>query len=378
MQRPKIDQYFADKGINVYYNTLGMTEELVRSYVATFQPVVDSSNAVSSQHVKQQCYETMYDIEPRTKMTGFEQVAKQDRAFREKIVSYLTDVFYGPAMNVAQKSESSSDYKTLLTDSLSKIKDPIIYLSGGIDSELLARALLDANKVFKSMLFLWTDRNGNLINEYEAKYARDFCQKNGLDLEEFTVDVETLWETEEFFEFAKNIQVRSTHVLTHAWAVKMLSEKYPHATHLFGGEVRFMKDVNNTDSIAKIVFLDKIDPPGYDQANAYLVTSFSPSGCSVLLSYNQDGTWAIVFTGSGLPPGPVSGFWTTTPGSLYQFSTNSGGSWFSILGDTLIAGVGVSGGPGEISSGTIPILVRVIGETSPVVSSQIILTATSV
>ena len=377
MQRPRIDTYFAEKGITVYYNTLGHTEELVNAYVSRFDALLQSDSSNRSQNIKQLCYETMWDIKPRTKRTGFEDVQSQDKAFRQRISKHIRDIFYGPTLHVPRDIQSSHDYSELLVDSLKSIHDPVLYLSGGVDSEVVARALLEAGKDFVPVIFKWTDRAGKVINQYELDFALAFCSKHNLNADVQTVDVEALWETEEFFVFAQDIQIQSTHQLTHAWVVQQVADRYPSATHLFGGEVRFFSSVEQ-DKPVNIVFLDKIDPPGYDQVTAYLVTSFSPSGCSVLLSYNQDGTWAIVFTGIGIPPGPVTGFWTTTPGSLYEFSTNSGVSWFSIVGDTLIAGVGVTGGPGESSSGTIPILVRVIGETSPVVSSQIILTAISV
>lgn len=379
MQKPKIDQYFAKKGISVYYNTLGMTEDLVRAYVTAFRPVLEKKGVVSSHLVKQACYETLYQIEPRLKMTGFEQVETQDRAFREKIVSYITDVFYGPVLNVEQTSQSDHDYKTLLVDTLKSVDLPVLYFSGGIDSELVANALIDAEKTFKPVLFLWLDQNHNVINQYEANFARDFCKSKGLELEEYKIDVESLWLSSEFFEFAKDIQIHSTHVLTHAWAVKLLSEKYPTSTHLFGGEVRFTRSVNDDNQLVDIVFLAKVNPPGYDQSNAYTVFSFSPSGCGIVLYYDQTGTWTIDRFGGvgGVTPGPLTGTWTTTPASNYEISTNGGFSWFPIVGNTVIGGVGVGGGSGETNSITIPMILRVVSDSGNTVVSQLNLQADS-
>lgn len=117
MQTPRIDQYFDKKGIKVYYNTLGHTEELVNAYISTFNSLVDLSNGKRSQYVKHTCYNKLYNLEYRQKLTGFEDLATQDKNFREKIVSHLDNIFYGPTYTIKNNEVPSNlDYKTCLVN----------------------------------------------------------------------------------------------------------------------------------------------------------------------------------------------------------------------------------------------------------------------
>lgn len=394
MQQPKIDKYFSEKNIKVHYNTLGHTPELVNAYVSTFQNIVDLSLYKRSQDVKHTCYNKLYDVVDRPKLTGFEDVVSEDKKFREKIVGYLTDVFYGPTLTLSKDSvQSTTDYKTLLVESVKKIDNPVLYLSGGLDSEIVARALIDAGKKFIPVAFMWKNNEDLVINQSELNYAIDFCKQNNLNLDIMELNVISLWETTEFFEFAKDIQLQSTQQLTHAYTINLVNEKYPNSTHLFGGEVRFNIQ-NQEDSIVNVVFLDKVDPPGY---NGQLYEAFTggalASSCS--LRYNgDDGLYTIVRIQIG---GNTSGVWTTTFSSSYEYRITSvtidqsyiGGQtipdsagpfptvWTPITGDTLICRSRIVD-PFAIIQATFGIEVRVVGETSPVVSSTISLRAEGV
>jgi hypothetical protein len=315
MQRPRIDTYFASKGINVYYNTLGHTEELVNAYVSRFDALLQSDSSNRSQNIKQLCYETMWDIKPRTKRTGFEDVLIQDKAFRQRISKHIRDIFYGPTLHVARDIKSTDDYRTLLIESLKKVEKPVLYLSGGVDSEVVARALLETGTKFVPVIFKWTDRSGKIINQYELDFALAFCSKHNLTADVQTLDVESLWETEEFFLFAQDIQIQSTHQLTHAWVVQQVADRYPGATHLFGGEVRFFSS-SEKDKPVNVVFLEKVDPPAYND-NFFQSSSGGASNASVTLRYDAtSGNYFITRFPSGVTN---TGQWTTTPASSYEY-----------------------------------------------------------
>lgn len=388
MQKPKIDQYFSNKNIKVYYNTLGHTEELVNSYIATFQDVVTESNCDRSQDVKHKLYGLMYDMEPRTKYTGFEKLSTQDKDFRQRVVSQLSDIFYGPTKIVDKKYHTEKDYKKLLVESLKDIDNIILYFSGGLDSELLANALLDSKKDFRAITFAWKDNQGSTINCEEMSYAIDYSQKHNLPLEIIDLNVEELWQTEEFYNFAVDIQIQSTHQLTHAYAINIVESKYPNSTHLFGGEVRFHITTNQNNEVVNLVFLDKVDPPTWDGLDIIGTSSTAAAGARLI--YRADtGAWSA----TGTPVGSnLSGTWTTTTGSSYEYSVIS----MSIIEDTgttiftpapinvptAYAPIGspttlcnVRAESTSIAAATYTISVRVVGETSPVVTGTIELRA---
>lgn len=321
MQTPKIDQYFSKKNIKVLYNVLGHTEELVNAYVSTFNSVVELAIGKRSQHVKHDCYNKLYSLENRRKLTGFEDLKARDNKFRNKIVCHLDNVFYGPTLTIKNTEIIPNlDYKTCLLKSLKNIDNPILYLSGGLDSEVLAHALLDAGIKFVPVAFKWTNNLGHIVNESELEYAIKFCKNHNITLDMMELNVEELWESNEFFTFAQDIQLQSTQQLTHAYVVNLVNDKYPNSTHLFGGEVRFY--IENQDSdIVNVVFLDKVNPPTYN-GNTYAVSSGGIQNCAVQLVYYGDtGQFQVESQVGGNPIiVQASGLWTTTPAPIeYEY-----------------------------------------------------------
>lgn len=389
MQKPKIDQYFSNKNIKVYYNTLGHTEELVNSYIATFQDVVTESNCDRSQDVKHKLYGLMYDMEPRTKYTGFEKLSTQDKDFRQRVVSQLSDIFYGPTKIVDTKYHTEKDYKKLLVESLKDIDNIILYFSGGLDSELLANALLDSKKDFRAITFAWKDNQGSTINCEEMSYAIDYSQKHNLPLEIIDLNVEELWQTEEFYNFAVDIQIQSTHQLTHAYAINIVESKYPNSTHLFGGEVRFHITTNQNNEVVNLVFLDKTNPPPWDGTTIQGSSSNAVAATARLTYYGSNGN----YLGRGLPFGTnTTGTWTDTPAASYEYSVTAitinfspGTTTFTpdvldvptayapIGPTTTLANVSATGL--SIANATYTISVRVVGQTTPVVTGTVTLLA---
>ena len=69
MERTALDKYFLDRDINVIWNTIGHTEELVRAYVADTQRLVDTSKSKQSHLIKQLCYSLFYKMDSRSKFT---------------------------------------------------------------------------------------------------------------------------------------------------------------------------------------------------------------------------------------------------------------------------------------------------------------------
>ena len=323
MHVDKIDNYFAERGTKVIYNCLGHTEELVRSYIKDFQTLVDSSNRKESQYVKTSCYSSMYDIESRPKFTGFENYKKIDRNFRKNISSLIYEPQFSPTLIVDPiENEVNSDYKTELKKFVSAIDNPLLYLSGGIDSELVALAMLDSGKKFTPVIFQYTNNLGQVVNLFDTNYAINFCSNNGLFPIIKTINIEELWQSTEFKKLAIDLQIQSPHLVTHAYMVELMKYQFSDHTHVFGGEVRFYSYHELDDGrMANLVLLAKI-APGYN-GSQYTANSFTgPTPASLYLYYFSDGTWTISGTGNQSVD-TDSGTWTTTPGSSYEFRVSA-------------------------------------------------------
>ena len=394
----KIEEYFANKGIKVRYNTLGNDETLVKAFVHNFQNDVDSSSGKSSQYVKDDLYGRLYPIKSRTKLTGFEKFKKMDIGFRTKM-SPVIPLHFTPLMAVDKTTESSSiDYKDALKNSLKTIENPLLYLSGGIDSELVCLALLDAGIQFQTVMFEWVDDTDFILNEEDLSFAREFCRVHNISPIVERVNVQSLWKSLEFEQMAIDIGIVSPQIITHAYSIQLMSKKFPDVTHLFGGEVRFQSDylLDNGEQ-TNLVYLDKVFYPGYNGVTYTLTENgggFGVDRLALYLSYGSlgPGYWSVTTDGVGsLATSPITaatyGQWTTTPGSSYQYRITAVSSTVSSpyavpdIAPTAYAAVqdvivslgplGVDGGSTQNWAANWTIQVRVVGQATPVCTTTI-------
>ena len=323
MNIDKIDKYFADRGTKVVYNCLGHTENLVRSYVKKFHAIVENGYRKESQHVKHSCYSTMYELKPRNKFTGFEKFRTIDKNFRKQISALITEAQVSPTLVVDNvDNDVSDDYKSELKSFVSTIDNPILYLSGGIDSELVANAMIDKGVKFIPVIINYVNNANQSFNLFDVNYAYKFCAKYNLYPITKTINIEELWNSTEFAKLAIDLQIQSTHLVTHAYIIELMKNDFPDHTHVFGGEVRFYTYHQLDDGrMANLVLLAKI-APGYN-GSQYTATSFTGgTPASLYLDYNSDGTWTISGTGNQSVD-TDSGTWTTTPGSSYEFRVSA-------------------------------------------------------
>ena len=324
MHQDRIETYFSKKGINVIFNTLGHTPELTHSFVSDYRDIVDKSPRKKSQFVKMSTYSDMYTFEVRPKLTGFEHYKTKDKLFRDSIQKFITEHQYSPSLQVDNIDlDKTKSYKTLLSNSLEKIENPLLYLSGGLDSELVAYAFLEKNIKFKTVIFEYVDDNGKITNLNDISYAYKFCKRNGIIPEIMSIDIDKLWDSEYFKRLAIDLQYASPQLSTYAHMVELMSAKYPTATHLFGGEVKFFTDYwADNGERANIVLLAKVTP-SYDNQN-YGWTATCSTGSETSLAYFNDGSWSILGFDYVQEFTIVSGSWySTTPTFNYMIRVSS-------------------------------------------------------
>ena len=411
MEKPVIDKYFEQKGIRVRFNTLGHTELLVRSYLKDFQFEVNGAYRRTSEDVKHACYNKLYPVKARPKFTGFETLKKQDNQFRKDINFFITTPQFSPLLTVEHDSDKNIEvsYKTALKESLLNIENPIVYISGGLDSEIVANAFVEIGKKFIPLIYYYVDDYGNLLNKHDIGYAYAFCKKHGLNPVIKQLNVPKLWQTVEFRQLAIDLQIASPQLVTYAYMIQQTDEQYPNHTHVFGGEVRFRSNYQYADRNYNLVFLDKL-VPGYN-GQTYLSPALLFGGFSTvgLIYYGNSleapGTWEVQSYAEGFPQ-PVTianGVWTTTPelgpyevivtGGTLLFRT--GNAWNNYYPQTFpqtipMIGAGQlicyteAGINQPLPYGTYSeiqfewnIDAKVVGEVSPVVSSTIILQSIS-
>ena len=342
---PASKKLFAELGISVEFNTLCMTRDLIQAYIAETSDIVNAEESKNSQFVKYACYSHFYDLAPRYKMTGFE-------AFDNLTAAYKIEqgfAYKGPSSNSSITCETPetivTPYVELLRAELSSITKPVaLYLSGGLDSEFVALALLDAKKEFTPIIFNWLDSNGKVTNTAELVYAFEFCRKHKLTPVVESVSIPNLWESAEFKQLSQDTHLTSPQLTTHAYMVKMMHERMPAVMHLFGGEVRYVKRmIKSNDKEVNVVKLAK--PPFVYSAtvsgNNLLFNSAS------LIAVGWDGIAPVQVTLNANNVGSTS---TSSPAMTFNTTGAPVGSTFVIGG--VIVGCGGTGGPGGGGAGS--------------------------
>lgn len=393
--RTKIDNFFNKKGIAVYYNALGATEPLIKSFLSNYKEDIDKTSFKVSSEIKNVIYNKIFPITFRHKKTGFEAVKNLDNKFRDSIKTSIIEPQFSPILLVEnQKCDSQVNYKENLIDFVKTIKNPLIYFSGGIDSELLLKACISATVNFEVVIFEWFNSDGELLNNYELGYAYAFCKQHNISPIVKQINIEKLWVDKTFVEFAINLQIQSPQLATHAYMIDSMSKEYVDFTHMFGGEIKFKKNyLMDNGTIANLVYLDKLNP-GYNGVTYGVSDDGGGFGVQVTigLNYNSNGSWVVQASGGNQTGSPTSGSWTDTPSSTYEFRitnvNNIQGSpepsgptgWFTIAGGTNICTcTAASQGPGDFGNtdAIFDIEVRVVGQTVPLQSSSIRLVASA-
>lgn len=389
---PRVEDYFKNLGIDVEFNTIGLSKSLRDAFVFETKDLINSTEYKRSEFFKHECYSKFYNLEFRNKMTGFENVDELAKEFKIKQSGSLYDLQFS-GCDLVEDFCGFTDYKNLLKEELNNIQKPILlYLSGGIDSEFVAMALLDANIKFTPVIFKWTSVHGIELNDAETKYAINFCNNNSLTPIIKIVDIYNLWNSDNFYKLSDELQLFSAHLTTHAYMVKMMDIEFPNNKHLFGGEVRYRTDyVMDDNSLSNLVSLGKV-VPGFNSA-LYTEEGTSSSTASIFLELHNDGTWQVLGSGASGPGSPGSGTWTTTPGTTYEYristisassvSPSGAGSivpssaptsWSTITSTVVAFAVNALStasppGPGTCSA-SFTIDFRKVGDVTPVVSAN--------
>jgi len=327
-----LDRYLEDRGIDVQWNTLGLTPELRRLFIEDTQHIVDASDTRESHHVKHACYSLFQEMEVRPKLTGFEAFADRDLELRSELSSIVTESQFTPTEilertpGVRANPETRGYYDTLvaaLTDLNDKPK--LVYFSGGLDSELMLRAILDSiakypvdnNLPVTVVTLVWMDDKGIVQNYEDVEFARIFCRVHNIQFYTQAFNITKLWASPEFKDFMVATQLTSPQLATYAWAAKELDTVHPGHRHLFAGEVRYRSNfVQDDQTEANIVYLTKLSPA----YNGQTYTATYGIGAYSGLVYDQAGKWWKIVTDNTpwttvFPANPFAG--------TAQFSNNN-------------------------------------------------------
>lgn len=208
------------------FSFLSSSKEAINAFVAKAIVKLNGSD-VESNHVKLAIYQDEYDIRARNKYTGFEHISTHDATVRAKLKLFLGDNELQTTTESIDNPVDPVSFRESLKRQALELMDSqnIVYMSGGVDSEVVALAFLDAKVKFTVVIFSWLDAKGNVLNAYDTKYAFEFCASHNIKPLVKFFDIETFWYSDEIFKYAARYRCSSPQILTYHKMVEIVDSE---------------------------------------------------------------------------------------------------------------------------------------------------------
>ena len=201
----------------VIFSFLTSSRDAINAFVASAVNKINDYS-LESNVVKFDIYNESFDLVPREKYTGFEKFTELDKAVRAILKEYLGEQDSPTEYEEYQQTrEDDVGFREALKRQAKTLegKTNVLYLSGGVDSEIVAMAFLDAGVKFYPVIFSWVDNNGVRLNDFDTKFAVEFCAANNLKPVYSELNIEQFWESAEILEYADKYLCSSPQILTY-------------------------------------------------------------------------------------------------------------------------------------------------------------------
>ena len=138
------------------------------------------------------------------------------------------------------KEECIITAKILGQEAASLNRIPMIFLSGGLDSEVVVKAFIEADVDFQAVTF----RFNNNLNQHEINYVEKFANRHDITVRYLDIDIVTWLETTE----AKNMFINSyctyTEMLPHMKLMDLVWDQWQGMPVLGNGDLYVARDIN--------------------------------------------------------------------------------------------------------------------------------------
>ena len=230
------DLYLESKGVRSCYALLCSKQSLVNSFITETRHLLNPNAGYLSQFSKHGLYSQYFpDLETRIKFTGFEKVRRADLEIRKRLREIVTVI--ASDMQDTYSTDHLS-FKEEMHNVLSDIKNPLLYLSGGIDSEFVARWFLEFGIPFETVTISWS-YNRCAVNLHDVTYAVKFCKEYGIKYREINLSLEQFWESPRLVDISKSINRTSPQHCAYVMAVEHINSIIENKTHIMAGENRY-------------------------------------------------------------------------------------------------------------------------------------------
>jgi hypothetical protein len=194
-------------------------------------------------------------VQGRPKYTGFEKIDhSRDSLLRKRLRAHIQDdgdLYSSRTLMVAPQTDDVEPcierYRSSLVTKakqFSNDKLPIVYYSGGADSEVMVKAFQEAGVEFQIVTFVLTSSleflsdapedihhdgiktvlpdDQVLVNSHDIKYALNYCQEQGLYQTLRLFNVEKFWDSAYIYKLAEQTGLSSPQILCQRFMSKLV------------------------------------------------------------------------------------------------------------------------------------------------------------
>lgn len=226
------DTYLKSRGVNSRYAVLCSSNELMSAFVRETSDITRKAGGLSH-FGKLQLYQHYFpDMQARPKFTGFENVSEPDAELRQRLRIYAKDI----PRNI-EFVESGRSFSECMSDTLAAIENPLIYFSGGLDSEFVLRWYL-ANGMSPNCVVINWIYNSRVVNEHDTVWAHKFLLKHPqLNCKHVYINLNTLWN--DVSDVSRSIGRSSPQHIAYVKSIELLAREHKYDTHVMAGEIRY-------------------------------------------------------------------------------------------------------------------------------------------
>lgn len=255
-------------------NTYNFVE--VMEFVDAANFLMDNETS-SNAGPKYKVYEDAFGVPFRHKLTGFEYVQNLDQQYRPEYQEYMEKTASPQVIEATQNfshiikkeiehktsaktyKDAIKNYRKALLKRAEAYRDQhsLVYLSGGADSELMARVLKEAGNEFSCVTFMLTVPDEDITSEYDyshdikdlekfpdiidilqhipegetvinlhdIKYAIQYAKENSVNLLLRCFNVKKLWESEYVKTFMQRHNITSPLILSQRYMCELIDRE---------------------------------------------------------------------------------------------------------------------------------------------------------
>lgn len=274
-----LGKYRQELGIEGTVDFFTVIPEQIETFFTDNKQLFLENSGITSNHFKSEMYSQYFTFKKRKKYTGFENFKAQDEKVRQELrkkngnefkvdVVVNSDIINRVSSNLTKLERTGKEFSNFkeacieaakLIEQDANGKEIYLALSGGIDSELMSAMFIEAGVPFTAFTV-----NYNGLNDYDTKYAYEFCKKHNIQQVTENLDLEDFFSSE-VYDIADVVGTTSPQMAVYQKIISLIADKgaYP----VLAGEIRMQQEELSEDFEFELSW--KGESPAHDSTSSF-------------------------------------------------------------------------------------------------------------